>query len=184
MNEDGLELEVGDPIFTSDEYITSKAIRWFNGGDKSHVVVYVGKGLILESSWSGVVLTSLKSYTENPKVRCTAVKLPSHIDRQEFIDKLYEHIGEAYDFKLFFGHILQRMFGQFESIISRYDVPSQWLCYEIIGNALESCGELFPEPVIELNPDKLFDYLYDGKNAWQLSPKKKQNIDNMNKETI
>lgn len=170
MNE-GLELEMGDMIFTKTEAMISKTIRWFTGGDKSHVIVYVGKGLVLESSWSGVVITSLRSYTEDSSTVCTAVKLPAHINRQEFIDKLYEHIGEAYDFKLFFGHILQRLFGHFESIISRYNVHSQWLCYEIIGSALEDVGELFPEPVIELNPDKLFQYLDDGKNSWQLSPK-------------
>lgn len=161
------DLEEGDLIFTSDTSYISRFIRWWGGINHSHVMVYAGDGLILESSWSGVVITGLKRYL-NPNTKCVALKLPAHINREDFVRELYSRIGDQYDYGLLFGHFMGKAFNRFKSAISKHDSPTKWLCYEVIGKSLEDSGELFDTEVSELTPQLLFDYYLDGDNTWTL----------------
>lgn len=161
------DLEEGDLIFTSDNSYISRFIRWWGGIDHSHVMVYIGDGLILESSWSGVVITGIKRYM-NADTKCVAMKLPKHIDRQVFVKELYSRIGDQYDYKLLFGQFIGRSFHFCKSLVSKYDSPTKWLCYEVIGKSLEDAGELFDTEVSELTPQLLFNYYLEGDNIWTL----------------
>ncbi len=161
------DLEEGDLIFTADNSYISRFIRWWGGIDHSHVMVYAGDGLILESSWSGVVITGLKRYL-NANTKCVAIKLPPHINRQEFMKGLYSRIGDQYDYGLLFGHFMGKAFNRFKSAISKHDSPTKWLCYEVIGKSLEDAGELFDTEVSELTPQLLFNYYLEGDNTWTL----------------
>lgn len=163
-------LEKGDFIFTRDKTLISKFISFFTGG-KSHVMVYDKDGLILESSWYGVVITGLKRYL-NASTECTVVKLPSHIDRDQFMHELYKRIGDNYDYGLLFGQLLARLFSFLK--LARYDAHTRWLCYEIIGQGLEACGEKFDCPIIELDPQRLMDFYSNEHNTWILDSQETQ----------
>ena len=162
-----MTLSIGDFIFTADTSYLSRFNRWVSGNAYSHVVVYIGDGLIVESSWSGVVITGLKRYL-NDSTHCTAVRLPEHIDKDKFIKELYKKIGDSYDYRLLFGHLISRICKLIGSWVSKYDSPTKWLCYEVIGKSLEDSGEDFDIPVAELDPQKLFDFYKKEDNTWTL----------------
>lgn len=162
------KLSPGDIIFTRDTSLISKAIRKVKGGDYSHCVVYLGDGLILESGWTGVVITGLKRYL-NKRTVCTAAKLPNFIDRDSFILRLKEFLGDNYDWKLFFGLAFSTIFRFIKLKPDGFDTPARWLCYEVIGRALADKGLAFHVPVRELDPQKLMDRLkLEGVDIWTL----------------
>jgi len=161
-------LKPGDLIFTRDNSYISRIIRSVTGGEVSHVMVYIGNGLILESSWSGVVITGLKRYTNSKSTTCIVVRPPEYIDRDKFLDSIFSRCGDEYDYKLLFGHLLARIFKFMASSVSRFDSPSKWLCYEIIGKALEDNGEVFDSDVIKFDPQLLMEKYRKEDNSWTL----------------
>jgi hypothetical protein len=146
--------EPGDLIFTRDNGVISKIIRYFTGGKYSHVGVYFGKGLLLEADWNGVVLSSLdKKYHEYEVVSPSSV-----VNRVEFLERLLGRLGDGYDYSFLFGNVLYRMFGKAKAILGFTNAPNKWVCSELIALHLKHCCERLEEPIEQYDPQTLREF--------------------------
>lgn len=164
------QLDPLDIIFTYDDSLISKSIRYVTKEEYSHCLMVYDKELILESGWMGVVISGLKRYMNSSTIR-TVVRLPlSSKEAESLRNKLIPYIGDNYDYKLFFGHLFRTLFGFLKLDLGAYDSKSRWLCYEVIAKALNEMGYEFKTPIRELTPQKLLNALkeIEGVKVWKL----------------
>jgi len=145
---------MGDLVFTRSNSIISRAIRYFTNGQYSHVAVLFKENLIIESDWSGVVLSSLKKYPDHKIVSISGGKA----DRYLFINSLLSKVGDGYDYSLLFGNLLYRVLGRANWVLGLTDTPNKWICSEIIAQSLADAGEEFKDPIKGIDPTVLQNF--------------------------
>lgn len=146
--------EPGDLIFTRDNGVISRIIRYVTKGKYSHVGVYFGHGLILEADWNGVVLSSLdKKYHEYEVVSPTKT-----VNRLEFIERLLRRVGDGYDYSFLFGNLLYKIFGKAKAFLGFSNDPNRWICSELIATQLKECGEALDKPLEQYDPQTLREF--------------------------
>jgi len=89
-------MKKGDIIFSRSNSPLSKLIRLFDQGKWSHVSIYIGNGLVVDSRFPLGVQVRKFDFID-----CEVI--PSDAD----IDKAMEWIGYRYDLSLFFWHSLK-----------------------------------------------------------------------------
>jgi hypothetical protein len=151
---------MGDLVFTRDNTPISWIIRKVTGAPYSHVAVYFGKGLVLESSWKGVSLTKLSKYKEHEVVSICG----TNVSRSKFIDKCLEHAGESYDYPLLLAGLFHCTFGLGSKWIKKMDNEDQWRCDELVSRCLSESGANFSGiDLLEISPGFLYDYFKNRK---------------------
>jgi len=103
------ELQKGDVIgVTRDDFI-SNAIENIIDSEVSHIALFIGSGLILEATSSGVIITSLSKY-ESYKI----MRFPDSVDKDKLIEDCKTKLGVKYSFiQLFLGLFLIWLFKLF-----------------------------------------------------------------------
>jgi uncharacterized protein YycO len=144
---------IGDIIaYRGDDWI-GRFIRFILNVDVSHVSIMVADDLMVESLSRGVKLS--KYSTRNTKsyiLRC-----PKLTDEQrvKLIYDVMNSIAVKYDYKLFFGILINRVFG----LKVNWDDKSKYICVELIVELYRQLGiNLLPrEPDQEIVPSDLLN---------------------------
>jgi hypothetical protein len=146
---------MGDLVFTRSATLTSWLIRKITGSKFSHVAVYFGKGLILESDWNGVIMSRLTKYADHEILSLDHTS----ISRPGFINSIFEHIGDSYDYPFLIAGLLHFTFGIGTKWIKKLDVADRWRCDEMVARCALANGETFEGvDLYEISPGFLHDY--------------------------
>lgn len=144
----------GDIIACKDDTWIDKVIRLITRGSYTHVALYVGDGLVLESSWVGLKLSRLS--TKRGKYELYRVPGIDAAQRVDIIKYAAHRIDSKYDFKLLFAVGVKILLG----IDLGWDDPNKFICTEIIIDALRVNGVKVKE---ELDPD---DFVRQFERIW------------------
>lgn len=146
-----------------------RLIRTVVGEDITHIAIKVSDTMIMESTWLGTQLSPIAIRGGNYYVlRCPEL---TEKQREKIVEFVLESVNKKYDFKLFIGIGLNRLFG----LRTNWDNPTKYICVELILEAYKSVGidllELIPDQEIVpsdfLKSDKLYfvnDVLQDNVN--------------------
>lgn len=137
--------------------IVSKLISTVTKNKVSHIAIKINDKLIMESRFIGTKLSLL----ENCKCNYIVLRCPylNEKQRNAIIKFVMESVDKKYDFRLFTGIGINRIFG----VKTNWDNPKKYICVELIIEAFRSVGiellESIPDQEIVpsdfLNSDKL-----------------------------
>jgi UDP-2,3-diacylglucosamine pyrophosphatase LpxH len=146
------KLEPGDILLTfNTTNIFSALIAAVSQGDYSHGLVYLGDGLVIESTINsdkpGVNIDNLSKYLEGDhNIELLRLKDRSKVD--PFISDLKSKLGVKYSklqLLVSAGYFILKFFGI--KIRSNIDVdPSKYVCFELIADSLNRAGNYGFEP--------------------------------------
>jgi hypothetical protein len=156
-----MSARAGDLVFLTTTCWSSRFIRWITGGRFSHVAVYVSSELILESDWNGVQLSKFGKYKDKG-VTYEVLPLPLRVDRKKFLKSLLRKIGDGYDYSLFIGNGLYRLFEFLKPYIGYTDSEHRYICIEYVIESLKDAGEVFMGNTKTWDPDYLYNLYSAG----------------------
>lgn len=150
-------LKYGSLLFIRSNTFISWLIRQGLRFKYSHVAIYIGNGKIVESDWGGVVSTDISKYLSNEAVTGEVINIkPKLIDTATFISSVENEIGEPYDFTLFIGNVLSRIFKRPRNEKGLFDHSKFWICSELAAYGLEKGGLQLDLPVSQITPKDLY----------------------------
>lgn len=155
-------LQLGSIIFVRSNSWLSTMIRYVLGSKYSHVAAYAGIDAVIEADWDGVRVNSLSAkYMDNPNYTLEIVNPPLTKEQlRVFLDFVGTKLGDHYDFWLFGGGIISRIFHRSRRLAGLYNRERDWVCSELIAAGLEKAGMSFPYPVSQMTPKDLHAALY------------------------
>ena len=114
-------------------------IQWGLGERVTHIAIEIDDGLIIETGWFGVKVSPLSIKANNfYRLRCDIL---TEEDKHCIISFLVRNLGVPYDYKLFTGITLNRLFG----LHTKWNDTTKYLCDEVALNAWRYAGyELLP----------------------------------------
>jgi hypothetical protein len=128
-------------VFTKNNSVFSKLIRWAFNEPVSHVVFVFDEKFVIHSNLLGVQFNWLKTYRKkNEFVFCKDIKLPLEKEEQVYQSLLENYDDRTYDYKafLYFGYraILFKLFKTPIPIHNKKNT-SGFLCTEMYGTLPE-----------------------------------------------
>lgn len=91
-------IQPGDIVGVRGENMIGKIIRWVTDSNVNHVALYIGNGLLIESTlFYGVRILPLTVYTSDPLSQVSVVRVKKFINTQNVIDYSYYFFGRKYD---------------------------------------------------------------------------------------
>jgi uncharacterized protein YycO len=136
-------LDVGDVILTHNtENPLSIFIADITNSKYSHVVMYVGNGLIAESSVYGTVIVPLEKYFKGKH----DIAIMRHLfvtpeERKELVQSALRIMGKRYGYLQLFWYLFIRLIGKSESPKWQLDLePNAMVCSEAIAVVYKELG--------------------------------------------
>jgi cell wall-associated NlpC family hydrolase len=146
-------MQVGDIVFTYDNSLLSKLIRYFDGHGKfSHCTIMVSENEMLEAQYlkkSAIV----PFYIENYEVISLGLSDEQKSKIQDLAPKL---VGVNYDYIQVFSYLLRDIFKHFRIVNS----PRNFICSEIVEILLQDVKAIpLDKHFIDMSPNELYKYL-------------------------
>lgn len=126
-----MTLQSGDVIFVRGSSLLSKLIRYFDGGEFTHVAIVIDDKHVLDSQYPlGVRIRHFRFADYE------AVRLPIDVETAK------KYIGYKYDFKQFFWYAFR--------VGKIWNTPNQFICSELVAHTVGR------EDWLELTPNELY----------------------------
>jgi len=136
-------LRPGDVILSlNKENLLSGAIKTVTESNWSHTMMYIGNGLIVESTIGGVRTYPLKHYTTSKyNIAVLRCKDLSDSQRKILIKRVKQYIGMRYAYVQILWDFFLRIIGRSEDPKWQLDVqPNAMMCSEAIARAYGELG--------------------------------------------
>ncbi|MHA1329936.1 MAG: YiiX/YebB-like N1pC/P60 family cysteine hydrolase [Candidatus Hodarchaeales archaeon] len=141
-------LRKGDLICVEGNTLISKLIRFFDRAKYTHVAIYIGDGLVIESDWGGVQTNPLLEKYQ--KLSWDAFRPKClYKTKDKAIDFALEQEGKGYDYHGLIGALLKGLF-----LTNMLDHKNRFWCSELVADAYIEAG--YP--------------LTKDLNSWDVSP--------------
>ena len=149
-------LQRGSILFIRSHEVISSAIRRVLHCQYSHVAIYMGDGKVIEADWKGVIRNPYSRYVNNPDYTVEILN-PGLTDEQMdiFLRFVTSKIGDGYDYSLFLGNFLSRIFHRSRRVMGLWNVENNWICTELVSSGMEEAGILFIFPTSQVTPEDL-----------------------------
>jgi uncharacterized protein YycO len=124
----------GDILACYGNDFLSRAIEQVTGSPISHIAVKISDNFIMETGWSGVKLSKISRLSN--KYIILRDENFTEGQREQFVSFVINAVNIKFDYKLFFGIALNKMFG----LNTNWDNKNKYICNELVVEAYKSLG--------------------------------------------
>lgn len=166
---DSRSLAIGDIIVSTTDAFISGAIRWASGSPVSHAMLYIGDGLVVDSTGPGVEVRTLEQALSDATL-AVAFRVPN-LDRQQALlvkDYAGQQLGHGYNHMGVLEQALFQLTGQRVRVNLGSGSNDRFFCSELIFAAFQEAGAPLttnppswgsPEDLAQLRLNHVLEYV-------------------------
>lgn len=146
-------MQTGDIIFIRGKSFVSKAVKFFDKGEFSHVAIAIAPNEVLEASYTTKVRRTELTYED---YEVTPMNLNAE-ERALVLQFAEEFEGRRYDFLSILLLLVKWVFGV---TLKRVNTPKRVICSELVAYLLIKLNKA-DESIVDYTPKELYEYLKD-----------------------